>query len=104
MVQPGIKGRLPSVYRSGSASSSWARDTTIIYACGPEAMLARVAQIAKDKAIDCQVSMEQMMACGIGVCQSCAVQCRVSGSNETIYKLCCEDGPVFDSREVVFSS
>jgi len=84
--------------------STWARDTTLIYSCGPEAMLARVTEIAKDKAIDCQVSMEQMMACGFGVCQSCAVPCRVIGSNETIYKLCCEDGPVFDSREVVFSS
>ena len=84
------------------AQSTWARDTTIIYACGPEAMLARVAEIARDKVIDCQISMEQMMACGIGVCQSCAVLCRVTGSDETVYKLCCEDGPVFDSREVVF--
>lgn len=81
-----------------------ARDSAIIYACGPEAMLARVAEIAKEKAIDCQVSMERRMACGIGVCQSCAVECRVEGSSETVYKLCCGDGPVFDSREVVFSA
>lgn len=75
----------------------------IIYACGPEAMLAKVAEIAKDKKIDCQVSMERRMACGIGVCQSCAVECRLPDSNETVYKLCCEDGPVFDAEEVVFS-
>jgi len=74
----------------------------IIYACGPEIMLSRVAEIAKEKNIDCQVSMERRMACGIGVCQSCAVECKVEGSNETIYKLCCEDGPVFDVKEVVF--
>ena len=85
--------------RTGLASES-----VIIYTCGPEAMLARVAEIAKAKKIDCQVSMERRMACGIGVCQSCAVECRVNGSSETVYKLCCEDGPVFDSREVVFSS
>ena len=77
-------------------------ESAIIYSCGPEAMLARVAEIAKEKKIDCQVSMERRMACGFGVCQSCAVECRVSDSNQTIYKLCCEDGPVFDSREVVF--
>jgi dihydroorotate dehydrogenase electron transfer subunit len=65
-------------------------------------MLARVAEIVKEKKIECQVSMERRMACGFGVCQSCAVECRVSDSNETIYKLCCEDGPVFDAREVVF--
>jgi len=75
---------------------------TIIYSCGPERMLARVAQIAAEKNIDCQLSMERRMACGIGLCQSCAVECRLEGSNKTIYKLCCEDGPVFDAKEVVF--
>ncbi len=77
---------------------------TIIYACGPEAMLAKVAEIAKKRKVDCQVSMERMMACGIGICQSCPVECKVNDSNETIYKLCCKDGPVFDSKEVIFSS
>jgi dihydroorotate dehydrogenase electron transfer subunit len=77
-------------------------DDIIICACGPEPMLARVAQIAAEKNIDCQVSMERRMACGIGLCQSCAVECKVNGSNETIYKMCCQDGPVFDAGEVVF--
>jgi dihydroorotate dehydrogenase electron transfer subunit len=78
------------------------RDEMIICACGPEAMLARTAQIAGQENIDCQVSMERRMACGIGLCQSCAVECKVSGSDETVYKLCCQDGPVFDTTEVVF--
>ena len=78
------------------------REKMMICACGPEAMLARTAQIALEKSIDCQLSMERRMACGIGLCQSCAVECRVPGSSETIYKLCCEHGPVFDAREVVF--
>jgi len=77
-------------------------DDIIICACGPEPMLARVAQIAREKNIDCQVSMERRMACGIGLCQSCAVECKVSDSNETVYKMCCQDGPVFDAKEVVF--
>ena len=76
----------------------------IIYSCGPEAMLAKVAKIAKEQNIDCQVCMERMMACGIGICQSCAVECKVEGSDETVYKLCCEDGPVFNSGELVFSA
>ena len=76
----------------------------IIYSCGPEQMLAKVAEIAEKGKIDCQVSMERRMACGIGICQSCAVECKVADSDETVYKLCCEDGPVFDSREIVFSS
>jgi dihydroorotate dehydrogenase electron transfer subunit len=83
--------------QSGAACSE-----LIICACGPEAMLARTAQIAIEKNIDCQISMEQRMACGIGLCQSCAVECKVPDSNETLYKMCCEHGPVFDAKEVVF--
>jgi dihydroorotate dehydrogenase electron transfer subunit len=77
---------------------------TVIYACGPEAMLAGTAQLAAEHKVDCQVSMERMMACGIGVCQSCAVECKTDRSNETVYKLCCKDGPVFDAKEVMFAS
>jgi len=80
----------------------WSPKDTILYACGPEPMLAAVAQIAEQRGIDCQVSMERRMACGIGLCQSCAVECRVEGSQETVYQLCCQDGPVFDARTVLF--
>ena len=72
----------------------------IIYACGPKAMLASIAKVAADKKIDCFISMEEMMACGIGLCQSCAVKCK-SAAGET-YKLCCKDGPVFDAKDVAF--
>jgi dihydroorotate dehydrogenase electron transfer subunit len=77
-------------------------ESMVIYSCGPEVMLARITDIAKEKNIDCQVSMERRMACGFGICQSCAIECRAAGSNETVYKLCCEDGPVFDAKEVAF--
>lgn len=75
---------------------------TVIYGCGPEPMLARMAHIAQQRSIDCQISMERLMACGIGLCQSCAVECRTEKPDETVYKLCCQDGPVFDTKEVVF--
>lgn len=78
------------------------RNECIIYACGPEPMLATVSRIARDRRIDCQVSMERRMACGIGLCQSCAIECRLGDSDQTAYKLCCKDGPVFDAKEVVF--
>jgi len=79
------------------------RDETIIYGCGPEAMLARLAEIGAEHRIDCQVSMERLMACGIGVCMSCAVECRTERPGVTVYKLCCKDGPVFEGKEVVFA-
>jgi dihydroorotate dehydrogenase electron transfer subunit len=78
------------------------RTKAVIYTCGPDQMLAAVAKLAAKENIDCQVSMERLMGCGIGVCQSCAVECKTPGSDETFYKLCCQDGPVFDSKEVVW--
>lgn len=98
----GFEGPVTDCLSQWLERSSPAGESMIIYACGPEAMLARVTEIAKDKNIDCQVSLERRMACGIGVCQSCAVECRAGDTEETVYKLCCEDGPVFDSKQVVF--
>jgi dihydroorotate dehydrogenase electron transfer subunit len=100
----GYEGLVTDCFSKWLGQQNLAAKDTIIYACGPEAMLAQVAEIAKDKDIDCEVSMERRMACGIGLCQSCAVECKLDGSNKTIYKLCCEDGPVFDGKEVVFCS
>jgi dihydroorotate dehydrogenase electron transfer subunit len=77
--------------------------STVIFACGPEAMLAGTARLAEDFSLPCQVSMERMMACGIGLCQSCAVEVKTS-SQDTKYQLCCKDGPVFDARRVVFQA
>jgi dihydroorotate dehydrogenase electron transfer subunit len=79
------------------------RKETIIYSCGPEVMLAKIAKIAKRYEINCQISMERRMACGIGLCQGCAVLCKAGKDTEPVYKMCCKDGPVFDSREVIFS-
>jgi len=76
----------------------------IIYSCGPLAMLERIAKVTTERNIDCQLSMEEMMACGIGVCQCCAVACKGANPNETIYKLCCKDGPVFDAKDLVINS
>ena len=76
---------------------------SIIYSCGPEPMLASVSKLAEKYNIDCQVSMESMMACGIGLCQSCAVTAQsTAAAEETVYKLCCQDGPVFDCKDMKF--
>jgi len=99
----GSKGFVTDCLANQLKKTKTAVEDMILYSCGPEAMLAKVAQVAEDFNIDCQLSTERRMACGIGICQSCAVECRVPDSNETIYKLCCEDGPVFESKELVFS-
>jgi dihydroorotate dehydrogenase electron transfer subunit len=66
----------------------------IVYACGPFAMLKSVAGIAENYKVSCQVSIETMMACGIGACLGCAVERRDKPGK---YWHVCTDVPVFDT-------
>ncbi len=82
-------------------------DKTVIYSCGPLAMLSAVAEVAKNNGDPkCFVSLETSMACGIGACLGCAVrQSENAGASEYgNYKMVCADGPVFDSSELDWSS
>ena len=76
----------------------------VIYTCGPEPMLSRVSDMAEAKDIDCYASLERSMACGLGLCQSCAVEVKSPNSSETVYKMCCTNGPVFNTKNVVFAN
>ena len=64
--------------------------------------MRHVADICRQRDIDCQLALERHMACGMGTCQSCVVKIRDNTSQGWSYKLCCSDGPVFDAREVVW--
>ena len=68
-----------------------------VYACGPTAMMRRVAEVAAIRGAACVASLENTMACGFGVCLGCAVPLR-SGS----YALVCRDGPMFDAGEIAW--
>ncbi len=70
-----------------------------IYACGPPGMLVAVSRLAVECGVPCQVSVEANMACGFGACMGCAVEVKGKAKG---YKLVCKDGPVFDSREIVW--
>lgn len=69
-----------------------------IYACGPLPMLKAVQAFAKEENIPCQISLEERMACGIGVCLGCAV--KYVGSDNVEYKHVCKNGPVFKATDV----
>jgi len=71
------------------------------YSCGPNPMLKAVAAILKEYNIPLEVSLEEYMACGIGVCYGCAVQV-VSDDDQPLYKRVCKDGPVFNANEIVW--
>lgn len=65
-----------------------------IATCGPTPMMKAVAKIAHARNISCEVSLENMMACGVGACLCC-----VTNTDEG-HKCVCKDGPVFDSTKV----
>ncbi len=65
-----------------------------IYSCGPASMMKAVAEYSRKNGIECEVSLENLMACGIGVCLCCVVD-TVRGN------LCsCTEGPVFNINEL----
>ena len=79
----------------------------IIYTCGPEPMMKRVADIAQARGIECQIAVERAMACGMGTCQSCCIKVRrppaaASGARDWVYRLACTDGPVFRGAELLW--
>lgn len=73
----------------------------MIYACGPIPLLARISKWARSKGLDCQVSMESKLACGIGACLGCSIPTRNEDGNIS-YKRVCTEGPVFEGSMVAF--
>lgn len=71
-----------------------------IYACGPLPMLKAVRNYAIEKNIPCQISLEEKMACGMGVCLGCAVKTAKSSQDNPEYWHVCKAGPVFEAKEV----
>lgn len=71
-----------------------------IYACGPLPMLKAVQKLAEEKDINCQISLEEKMGCGLGVCLGCAVKKASSPKDAPEYFHVCKGGPVFNSKDV----
>ncbi|MBP5327257.1 MAG: dihydroorotate dehydrogenase electron transfer subunit [Bacteroidales bacterium] len=65
-----------------------------IYTCGPTPMMKAVARHAMEKGIECEVSLENMMACGVGACLCCVVD------SDEGHKCVCKDGPVFNAKRL----
>jgi dihydroorotate dehydrogenase electron transfer subunit len=67
----------------------------MIYSCGPETMMREVAKLANKLTIPCEVSLENLMGCGIGACLCCVVDTVDQGNINT-----CTDGPIFNSKQL----
>jgi dihydroorotate dehydrogenase electron transfer subunit len=61
-----------------------------VYTCGPELMMKKVFELAENKKVHCQASLERWMKCGVGVCSSCAM--------DPTGWMVCKDGPVADNN------
>jgi dihydroorotate dehydrogenase electron transfer subunit len=73
----------------------------IIYACGPTPMLRAVKKFAEENQIECWLSLEERMACGIGACLACVCQSKETDTHTGVHnKRICVDGPVFLAEEV----
>lgn len=74
-----------------------------LYVCGPTPMMRAVASIADAHSQPCDVSLEQVMGCGLGGCYSCVVLTRQPGTTPHFVRSCI-DGPVFDASRIVWEA
>jgi len=91
----GTKGNVMDAIREN------ALEADMIYACGPTPMLRAIKQYAETNGIECYISLEERMACGIGACLACVCKSKEKDAHSNVHnKRICKDGPVFLSTEV----
>lgn len=91
----GTKGNVMDAIRENGLQAD------IIYACGPTPMLRAIKNYAEENGIECYISLEERMACGIGACLACVCQSKEKDHHSNVNnKRICKDGPVFLSTEV----
>lgn len=93
--QHGVKGNVID------AMKEYGVDGAVIYACGPTPMLRGIKSYAMEKGIECQISMEEKMACGVGACLACVCKTKDIDEHSQVHnRRICKDGPVFYAEEV----
>mgnify|MGYP002229301333 CR=1 FL=1 len=91
----GTKGNVMDAVAANSLEAD------VIYACGPTPMLRAIKQYAEENKIECYISMEERMACGVGACLGCVCQSKEVDHHSHVHnKRVCKDGPVFLATEV----
>jgi dihydroorotate dehydrogenase electron transfer subunit len=73
-----------------------------LFACGPTGMLKAVGKIAEDFNLPAELSMDEHMCCGVGVCLTCVIPVKTGDGWE--YQRTCTEGPVFDSRNILWET
>ena len=96
----GVRGRVTVPLEAALARLD-DRGLAMVYACGPEPMLAAVATLAARYGQTSEVSVERVMGCGLGGCYSCVVPVR-NGDGHPHFVRSCIGGPVFKGSEIVW--
>jgi dihydroorotate dehydrogenase electron transfer subunit len=92
----GERGRVTDLVPTAVARTG----AQVVYACGPNAMLRAVAEYCLSRGIPCQVAVEEMMACGLGVCWTCAVPMIAKDGRGWWNMRACLEGPVFNGARI----
>ena len=93
----GTKGNVLDAIRENKLTAD------IIYACGPTPMLRALKDYAAGQHMECYISMEERMACGIGACLACVCKSKEKDAHSNVKnKRICKEGPVFRAEEVEF--
>jgi dihydroorotate dehydrogenase electron transfer subunit len=99
----GSRGNEAQTEKTGTSQSlltSAATRKFKIFACGPTPMLKAVGKLADDFNVPAELSMDEHMCCGVGTCLTCVIPIKSGDSWE--YQRTCTEGPVFDSRQIVW--
>lgn len=99
-TEDGSYGRKGLVTRLLTSTIKIPSPNQTLYVCGPNPMLKAVRNWAVQKGISCQLSLESRMACGLGACLGCVVARKKE--TEIAYVNVCQEGPVFEAREVLW--
>jgi dihydroorotate dehydrogenase electron transfer subunit len=98
----GQRGFVTVPLEAALAVTPAARDVRL-FACGPTPMMRAVATVAARYGRRCDVSLEQVMGCGMGGCYSCVVLTRMPDGTPH-FRRSCVDGPVFDSTHILWDA
>jgi dihydroorotate dehydrogenase electron transfer subunit len=91
----GTKGNVLDCIRENGLTAD------VIYACGPTPMLRAIKAYALEHKIECYLSLEEKMACGIGACLGCVCKSKDVDDHSKVHnKRICKEGPVFAAEDI----
>src|SRR4029077_9086661 len=99
----GVRGRITNPLEAALQARPLGNPVKL-YVCGPTPMMRACAALAATHGRACDVSLEQVMGCGLGGCYSCVVLARGADGGPPHHTRTCIEGPVFDAQRVVWDA